>query len=312
MEINFEEFFKNLTSQFSGRQKKLKVDAPVGVYYGISEDGYLRLSILSKTSGPKMESTKQLRITQGVESKDVYWTCFDLLNKEAEPVFYSFCYNLLSAIEGATDENAALLRLKRRYLIWKSLFKKEVSNNISLETIQGLFGELYFLKKYLINRYGVSTAIRSWGGPDLLSKDYSIGKEWFEVKTIGSNANSVHISSVAQLSSNDPGHLVVVKAERMSNEYSNGESSILELFESILTLISDETVEDIFTSRVASYGLGVSDPAFSVKFGVRNWSLYRVNEEFPRITVDNVPYPEITSVSYEITIAAINRFLEEV
>lgn len=311
MTIDFEEYFKTLTQQFSGNQRKIPVNTPVSVFYGLSSEGYLRLAILSLRSGPKMESTKHLRVTQGEESKDVYWTCFDLLSKEAEPVFYSFCSNLLETLEGATDESEALNKLKIRYVIWKSFFKKEPSRNVSWETVQGLFGELYFMKKYLFEKYGVSASVQAWSGPDALSKDYAIGTDWYEVKTVGANSLCVHISSTAQLSSDTPGHLVIVRAERMASEFSNGESSILELLECILQTISDETVENIFASKVASYGISILDPAFSVKFDVRDIKRYAVTEGFPRITLKEVPYPEITNVSYDISVAAIIRFAED-
>lgn len=311
MTINFEEHFKSLTQQFSGNQKKIPIDAPVSVFYGLSNEGYLRLSILSLRGGPQIESTKQLRVTQGEESKDVYWTCFDLLSKEAEPVFYSFCSNLLEAIEGASNEAEALNKLKIRYIIWKSLFKKEPTGNVPLETVQGLFGELYFMKKYMFGKYGIPASIRAWSGPDALCKDYAIGTDWYEIKTVGANSSCVHINSAAQLSSDSSGHLVIVRAEKMASEFSNGESSILELFESILQAISDETVENIFSSKVASYGINISDSAFLVKFCVRDLSLYAVTNKFPRITLKEVPFPEITNVSYDISIAAIKRFMED-
>lgn len=311
MTINFEEYFRSLTEQFSGNQKKIPINAPVGVFYGLSNDGYLRLSILSLRGGPQMESTKQLRVTQGEESKGVYWTCFDLLSKEAEPVFYSFCSNLLEAIEGSANESEALNKLKIRYIIWKSLFKKEATGNVPFEAVQGLFGELYFMKKYMFGKYDIPTSIRAWSGPDALSKDYAIGADWYELKTVGAHSSCVHINSVTQLSSDIPGHLVIVRAEKMASEFSNGESSILELFESILQAISDETVENIFSSKVASYGINISDTAFSVKFDVKDLNLYSVINGFPRITLKDVPCPEITNVSYDISIAAIKQFAED-
>ena len=102
MTINFEEYYNSLSQQSFGNQRKIPVNAPVGVFYGLSDEGHLRLSILSLCSGPKMESTRQLRVTQGEECRGTYWTCFDLLNKEAEPVFYSFCSNLLEAHQTST------------------------------------------------------------------------------------------------------------------------------------------------------------------------------------------------------------------
>lgn len=310
MTINFEEYYNSLSQQSFGNQRKIPVNAPVGVFYGLSDEGHLRLSILSLCSGPKMESTRQLRVTQGEECRGTYWTCFDLLNKEAEPVFYSFCSNLLEAIEGASDEHDALNRLKIRYIIWKSLFKNEPTGNVPFETIQGLFGELYFMKKYMFEKHGIPASVRAWSGPETLSKDYAIGREWYEVKTAGANSSYIHISSVAQLSSDVPGHLAVIRVERMASEFSNGESSILELFESILQSISDEAIENIFSSKVASYGITISDSAFSTKFDVKDLKVYCVTDGFPRITINEIPYPEISNISYDISIAAIKRFAE--
>lgn len=311
MTIDFGEYFSLLTQQFSGNQRKIPVNTPVGVFYGLSSEGYFRLSILSVCGGPKMESTKQLRVTQGEESKGVYWTCFDLLNKEAEPVFYSFCSNLLEAIEGTANESEALNKLKLRYVIWKSFFKKELTGNVPWEIIQGLFGELYFMKNFMFVKYGIPASVRAWSGSEALSKDYAIGTDWYEIKTVGVNSSCVHINSVAQLSSDTAGHLAIVRTEKMASEFSNGESSILELLEGILQTISDETVENIFSSKVASYGISISDPAFSVKFDVKDVKRYSITEDFPRVTLKEVPYPEIINVSYDISIAAIQRFVED-
>lgn len=105
MTINFEEYYNSLSQQSFGNQRKIPVNAPVGVFYGLSDEGHLRLSILSLCSGPKMESTRQLRVTQGEECRGTYWTCFDLLNKEAEPVFIRFariCWRRLKGHQTST------------------------------------------------------------------------------------------------------------------------------------------------------------------------------------------------------------------
>lgn len=215
----------------------------------------------------------------------------------------SFLANLLSS-----DREAVMIALN---IIWKSLFKNEPTGNVPFETIQGLFGELYFMKKYMFEKHGIPASVRAWSGPETLSKDYAIGREWYEVKTAGANSSYIHISSVAQLSSDVPGHLAVIRVERMASEFSNGESSILELFESILQSISDEAIENIFSSKVASYGITISDSAFSTKFDVKDLKVYCVTDGFPRITINEIPYPEISNISYDISIAAIKRFAEE-
>ena len=311
MTIDFDRLYSSLAGTFAGQQKRVDVESPLGIYYGISPDRHLRLAFRSTVDPPKIESTQLLLVTQGEESHNVYWSCFDLLSQDAQAAYFAFCENLVEAVRISSSEAEALSRLKRRYLSWKALFKKNATRKASREIIQGLYGELYFLNSYMIDKYGQTEAINAWGGPDATSKDFAINTDWYEVKTIGVSSPCVQISSLAQLSSDIPGRLVVVRAERMADEFSNGLSCISELMAAILSKIDDETAESVFISKVSGYGIDISDTVFATKFDVKSVNLFCVENDFPRITVDKIPYPEITNVSYEISVAAISRFLEE-
>ena len=189
--------FQNLYNAFSeteyGIQKKLKFHAPLQVYYGCNQAGHFLLSFLSTVRVPKLESTKLINVVQVVESDNTYWLGFELLGAEAKSAFFAFSASLVHAIEGMKDEESALKSIKKRYISWKSLFKNERKTKLSNELIQGLYGELYSLYFYIIPKHGIEKAINGWSGPDNTSKDFSIGTEWYEVKTIGANSNTVKI-----------------------------------------------------------------------------------------------------------------------
>lgn len=309
--IDFEEIYEALSNQLTGSQKKISVLSPLGVYFGYSPEGFMRLSFMSSCKPPILDSTSTLKVSQGAESGCVYWTCYDLLLVDAEKVFFAFCENLIESVCGEITEVQALSLLKKRYIIWKALFKRTTEKMVPHEVLQGLFGELYFMKKYMTNRFGVNNAVQSWSGPDFKSKDYAVSTEWFEVKTVGANANTVEISSLAQLSSAYPGHLVVIRAESMSDAFNNGESSIGELFKYIISNIDDEIVEEIFLKKVGAYGFDICDECFNAKFDVKSLSLYKVDSDFPRITEMGICYPEICNVSYSLIIEALRNYLEE-
>ena len=309
--IDFESIYNKFNSELAGSQKRIEINSALGVFYGISPDGFLRLSFLSSTPPPKMESTKLLNVHQGMESDGVYWTCFDLLQPDAKKVYFTFCANLLESVTNTLSEKEALASLKKRYIVWKSMFRKEIKQSMPREVIQGLFGELYFLKNCLCKRFDITECIASWSGPDATSKDFSIGEEWFEVKTVGANSLTVHISSITQLSSKYEGHLAIVKVEKMSPEFSNGESSIEELFKAILNMIEDETIESLFINKIASFGVDISDENISTKFDVKAMNLYKVGDKFPRIVETDVKYEEICDVSYSLIINALSNFMEE-
>ena len=311
MPINIEEIYGSLTDELSGNQKRMSVNSVLSVYYGISHDGYLRLSFMSVAAAPKIESTKLLRVTQGAESPTVYWTCFDLLQHDAKKVFFAFCENLIETISDEFDEKKALIALKKRYTTWKALFRKERDSKISKEILQGLFGELYFLKKYMLDKYAADIAVQAWSGPDSKSKDFAVGNEWYEIKTAGANATTVKISSLTQLSSEFPGHLAIVKVEAMSEQFDNGESSVSDLFNYILNQINDETIEGIFLSKLSSYGIDISDESFTEKFDVKSMNLYGVDESFPRLTEKEVTRTEICDVTYSLIINSLKPYLED-
>ena len=308
---NFELMYSSLTAELSGNQKKIKVRSALKIYYGLSQDGYYRIAFLSSAVAPKIESTKMLRVTQGQESKNTYWTCFDLLQNDAKKVFFTFCDNLVEAITDVCDEQNALYTLKKRYITWKSMFKRDSECKISRENLQGLYGELYFLKKYMLDRYTPEVAVLAWSGPDAKSKDFAVNNEWFEVKTAGANAATVKISSLAQLSSVNPGHLAILKVEAMSDQFDNGESSIGDLFKYILKQIDDEKIESVFLSKLSAVGFDASDDSFVAKFDVKSMTLYKVDAKFPRITEENVPYVEICDVTYSLIINSLKPYLEE-
>lgn len=307
--INFADLF-NFADHPNNIQRKIPIESALEVFYGLSSDGNLRLSFVSKSKAPKLESTKFLRVSQGEESSNVYWTCFDLLQDDAKSVYYTFCENLVSAITDVTIEADALNVLKKRFITWKTMFKRVQDQDASREVIQGLFGELYFLKNFMLENYSPNEAIRAWAGADSKSKDYSIKNNWFEIKTIGANATQVHISSLSQLSSPLIGHLVVIKTESMSEEFVCEDDSIYVLLNQILKKVQDELTEEQFLSKVKSVVGNITDKVLNAKFSVKSMSFYVVDSKFPRLQEFNIPFPEIENVEYALNINMLDKYKE--
>jgi len=303
------EAFEAITNEI-GSQKLIDISSVLKIYYGMSSDGNPRLSFLSSTAPPKMESTKLLRVVQGKESENVYWTNFDLLESTARQVFYSFCSDLVDSVTETESEKKALVHLKNRFHIWKSMFKKG-SNIVSPELLKGLFGELYLLDTMLTQKYGVNDAITSWSGSDGTAKDFSKNSEWYEVKAVSASAVSVKISSLSQLSSETSGHLIIVKVEPMSPMFSNGKSSVGELFYSILQKIELDETRELFLGKVQAYGISLTDDCCTEKFNVISIQSYLVDNSFPRLAETDIKHKEICKVSYELIINSLARFKED-
>lgn len=308
MQNDLEQLYQVLANEIKGTQKKIFVKSCINVYLGISSDGFIRISFMSSIPAPKLESTKLLRITQGKEQDNIYWTSFDLLQEDSKTVFFTFCQDLIRSISNIYEEQKALNAIKNRYITWKSLFVKVNTTSIPREIVQGLYGELYFLKNYMLEKYDANTSISSWSGPDLTNKDFSLKDNWFEVKTIGTNSQFIHISSLTQLSSPIDGRLVVIKLEEMSEEFKNDNSSISAILNYIVSNINDEHLEELFLNKIANFCL--QDECINKNFDVKSVNLYIVNNNFPRLTEKNILFPEIGEIKYTLIANSLEKYKE--
>lgn len=303
--------FLSLLQQPDGKQKKLDIESSISIYFGYSQEGFIRLSFLSTTRPFKVESTANLRVSYNDDPTGAFWSHFDLIDKNQEVVFISFAKNLIESASYCVTEEQALRAVKQRFMTWKSLFKKNIVTNISSMIVQGVYGELWFLYNYMIPHYGVEKAIMAWAGPEGKSKDFAIGNCWFEIKTIGANASKVHISSMSQLSSDKPGKLVVIKVEALADQYDGDCSCVADLFNKIKDEIKDEAIENVFYSRFSLTGIVQSDEAMNLKFKTKEQFHYIVDESFPKITDSTKPYPEICDVEYDLSLNALDKYLEQ-
>lgn len=301
--------FLSLLQQPNETLKKLDITSPISIFFGYNKEGMIRLSFLSSCKQIRNESTANLKVSY-TEDETGFWSHFDLAERNQEVVFLSFAKSLIEAVSFCITEEQALNAIKQRFVTWKSLFKKNTSASISKDEIQGVYGELLFLYKYMMPQFGINRSIQAWSGPEKKSKDFAIDDDWFEVKTIGANASKVHISSLAQLSFDKPGKLIVIKVETMADEYENDCSSIAKLFLKIRDEIKDEAVENIFYSKLSSTGVTQSDEAMNMNFEPKEKYHYIVDEKFPKITDNTKPYPEICGAEYDLSLNALDRYLE--
>ena len=306
---NFAEKFKQLEQDIVNEQRKIPLDSPLSVFYGVTSEKQFRLSFISSLIPFELESTKEIRVTQGKESEGVYWTCFDLLNEDAKEVFFIFCESLIESIVGEQDESKAINKIKDRYYSWKLLLKTK--GRMSYELYQGLYGELYFLYSELAQQSSLEEAVMAWVGPDGYSKDFSVGNNWFEIKTIGTSSTTVKINSLAQLDSEIDGKLVVITVEKMSDQFNTGLCGVHQLYEAILTNLNNPILKEEFVNKVLKYGYIDDDNALNNhKYEVKSIRYYKVDKDFPKLTRTNVNNPAFSNVTYEILINAIEKNLE--
>lgn len=307
--INLQCMFSNLNRSIKDSQFPIDTNGIIKCYYGISSNGFFRISFLSKKNTGIKGTTKSIDIVQGNSNDDIYWTCFDLKNDDLLSVFCTFGEDLISSIFNEKNENIASAKLRFRFSTWLALFKKS-KNPFSLEKAKGLFGELYFLKKYMLEVYGVENSIRAWSGPDMYSKDFAISDHWYEIKTISAHSNAVKISSIQQLASDYVGHLIVVTTDEMADTFSGKDSSINELIQFIISEIADDNVKDEFLEKLSNIEYDMCDELGDKKYQVLKMYKYIVDDKFPILRESDIKSKAISNISYELVLKLLDDFLE--
>ncbi len=305
MKIDFRDLFENIGSN-TDILKAIDNDKNIMVLYGLSELNKKRLIFVVDNEVANINSTKVINVCI-YKIKGKWWICFDLEENNFSNLFYNFCQDMYEyAI--SDSYNNLMLRVIERFGKWKEMFQKVSNSEISEEKEQGIFGELYFLYSFMFNKYGIEKSILSWGGPDNNSKDFSNDNTWYEIKTSGALSKEITISSLEQLDSDVDGFLVNINVEKMSNEFSNGKSSVPELFHLIKERIKDENVKIIFLSKIVELNVDTELSINTRKYDVKYIKNYLVNDSFPKLTKKNINHLEITDVSYKIDIPSLKRF----
>lgn len=274
------------------------------LYIGLDEKGRKSIELRSSFNPRSVRGTSAIEVNQYDNQK--YKTIrFSLTDEEMSGLFYTFCDDLIEQTRNMTDETAGYNTIVVRFHQWKKMFVSPKKDFLGEIQIMGLIGELLFLKEQLINRIGLSEALRSWSGQELTHKDFSYDTSWTEVKTIGGSSRSVKISSLEQLDSEYEGELVVYALEKMSPGY-NG-ITLNKLIVEIRNLFSDSDERDLFMSKVALQGYeyhNYYDDFVYEKIYNKN---FRVDKDFPRLTHSNVP-DAVIRTAYDIELNKISDF----
>ena len=119
-----------------------------------------------------------------------------LSNQQHKDVFSTLCEDLINGISNITGDDKVVKELLNQLEKWKSLFDKAALQGLSPEEQRGLFGELYFLRKWINQTSDLQKCVQAWIGPERSLRDFQLNDWAIEVKTShGSNHQKVHISS---------------------------------------------------------------------------------------------------------------------
>ena len=233
--------------------------------------------------------------------------CFDLLDAEYKTIFTSFAENMISFVSRQVEENNPFEAIVLRYCQWQKLLKANRTGLLSVETIRGLIGELLFLKDYLIPEAGVKTALGYWKGPIGADQDFRTKNTWYEIKTIPSGKDTVLISSIEQLDSDQFGTgEIVVFALDATVSADPGAITVKKLVDEIkkqLNRLEAYAFDNFLFSNLGYYNRPEYEAGnYIVRLSSTQW--YVINAASPVMRRSTVP-SAVVSLKYNLSLAGL-------
>ena len=256
------------------------------------------------------ELTNTSTIAVDLIQKDQMIICFDLLDANYQALFFSFAENMISYVSRQSNENTPFEAIILRYSQWQELLKINRTGLLSVEAIRGLIGELIFLKKYLIPKFGAKTSIGYWKGPIGADQDFRTENAWYEIKTITSGSESVLISSVEQLDSEQFGAGEIVIFALDATVSADPEAIIIKkLIDEIKLQLNEK--ESYQLDNFIFTNLGYFDrPEYETgNYIVRLSSTqrYAINDSSPVIRRSTIP-SAVISLKYNLSLVGLNAY----
>lgn len=236
---------------------------------------------------------------------------FKLTNSQHRDIFSVLCEDLIANISTETNEKQLVKTLLNRFEKWKSLFNKIASEGLSPEEQRGLFGELYFIRKFMQHNNNYTAILNTWVGPASEVRDFQLGNWALEVKTThGNNHQKIQISSERQL---DTTHLERLYIYHVSLEkvQENGET-LNQIVSSISNLLASDTIViNRFRSKLYEAGYFEQHlPLYDTTgYFIRQDTFYSVEDTFPRIQEKELR-SGVGDVKYSIILSQCEGYIQ--
>lgn len=234
---------------------------------------------------------------------------FKLTNNQHKDIFSVLCEDLIASITLETNEKQLVKIILNRFEKWKSLFTKILMEGLLPEEQRGLFGELYFLRKFLQINNNYQFVLNTWIGTAGEVRDFQMNNWALEVKTThGNNHQKIHVSSERQL---DTSHLETLFLYHLSLEKVQESGEILNLIIGSISNILNSDIIALNRFKSKLYEAGYFEIHFalydSIGYFIRQDTFYIVENEFPRIQESEIR-SGVGDVKYSIILSQCESF----
>lgn len=279
------------------------------IYAGVDASSFVLLAIGVHMRPPNIATDSSSLDYFRQQRQDGSWLMVLRLRQSGlEAVFGRLCQDLVDAADGVPDEKALVALFRERLNLWKKLFQHGGSGFLQPYEIKGLIAEMLVLESLV--QSGVRElheTVAGWTGPLGADQDFIYSESAIEVKAIGTGVESISISSLEQLDSSVPMHLVVMTLRQATSGEADavGLNAMSARIEGLIAA-SPEAL-NTFKDRLLEARYIEHEYYDTILFAPVSSECYQVSDTFPRLVGEMIPVG-IVSASYAISIDAIAEF----
>lgn len=219
-------------------------------------------------------------------------------------LFAVLAYDIVETVAPVSDSTGQLKTFLDRIAGWQELFGRVPAGGLTARVRQGLYGELFLMRRLLAAGRPAEDVVAAWAGPLREPQDFRFGAIAVEVKTTAGIGQSIHISNAAQLDDAPLSalwlfHLALVVAPDSGETLPGLIADLTAAFE------TNAAVETHFRSRLQLAGYFHAQASlYTEGFTVHHEHTIRVAGAMPRLRASDLP-ASINDVTYTIELAAL-------
>ena len=298
--------------------RRVNPQSPCDVLLGIEGVSQQR-GLLLRVANSAISGSVEYPRSRGFATRDVslancprtHTTLGVLLTDPAfSDIFTRLVDDILQRLAETRDDSEAVVEMTNRLKIWQWFMERAGTEGLSQEAQRGLYGELLFLRDYLLKHLPPLSAVQAWVGPSGGNQDFQWARRACEAKTtVAKQHQKLWIANELQL---DTRAVDVLWIYHLSLDVRRESGETLpDAIASIETAIAHHALaRERFTAILLESGY---HPIQARKYdttgySVRNTTFFHVGDGFPRITEDQLPNG-VGDVRYSVSVAECQHFV---
>jgi hypothetical protein len=273
-------------------RRRVLPEAACDLFVGIEHPSLRRALLLRvpQVETPSLESAPQ---TRGVEMRigrladdpiDCTSVVLALADEAFRDIFSVLVDDIAAHVGAAATARAAIEQFLSRFARWQAFLERYGPYGLSESAQRGLFGELWFLRSWLLPIFGLG-AVGAWMGPKMAPQDFHLPGLAIEVKTTTSKQHQkLRVSGERQLEISTALRIIIFHLSLDAHRDTG--LSLVELVAEIRALLATAPLS-LTTFNEGLLGVGYLDVHTSLYsrtgYIERERHFFEVRGDFPRI-----------------------------